>query len=296
MNADFCPDFASLGLDPVKVTRVELIHQKHGNRLYRVRHGAQSCVLKWFGDPVRATEVQSYTLLQELGVPTLPVYGRAQGALLIEDLVNSLVWRLAEEADVERPETGVAIARWYQALHSAGQRLLADSARVPAFLQREVDALNAEAIIETGERLELADDPVWRLAADHIEPIKQAMRSLPETLNYNDFHWTNLALSRDKVPLRAIVFDYHLLGIGLRYSDCRNVVGSLRERAALAFWETYGAVDERERLLDEPTSVLYALLVASRRSRFPDWAQGCLRSVENAELEKSLRRTLEIIW
>jgi hypothetical protein len=194
---------------------------------------------------------------------------------------------LAEEADVERPETGAAVARWYLALHSAGRKLLADSARVPGFLHREVDALSAETIIETGGRLELADNPVWRLAADHIESIKQAMRSLPETLNYSDFHWTNLALSRDEVSLRAIVFDYHLLGIGLRCSDCRNVAGSLKERAALAFWETYGPVDE-------PTSVLYALLVASRRSRFPDWARGCLQSVENGELERSLRRILEI--
>jgi hypothetical protein len=186
MDTDFCLDFASLGLDPAEVTRVELIHRKHGNHLYRVYCDAQSYVLKRFGDPAQATEVRSYTLLQSLGVPTLPVYGQARDALLLEDLGSSPVWRLAGETDVEGPETGVAIARWYMVLHSAGQKLLADSAMVPAFLRREVDALDAEAIIETGERLELADDPVWRLAADHIEPIRQAMRSLPETLTYND--------------------------------------------------------------------------------------------------------------
>lgn len=294
MDADLCPDFASLGLDPAEVTRVELIHRKHGNHLYRVRCDAQPYVLKRFGDPAQATEVQSYTLLQNLGVPTLPVCGQGWDALLLEDLASSSVWRLAEIVDVERSETGAAIARWYLALHSAGQKLLADSATVPAFLRREVDALNAETIIETGERLELAGDPVWRLAADHIEPIKQAMRSLPETLNYNDFYWTNLALSRSESPLRAIVFDYHLLGIGLRYSDCRNVVGSLGERAAMAFWETYGPVDEREQLLDGPTSVLYALFVASHRPGFPSWTQGCLQSVENGELKRSLQQTLEI--
>jgi hypothetical protein len=122
------------------------------------------------------------------------------------------------------------------------------------------------------------------------------MRSLPETLNYNDFHWTNLALSRRSVPSpRAVVYDYHLLGIGLRYSDCRNVVGSLGDRAASAFWEAYGPVDEREKLLDEPTSVLYALMVALRQPEFPDWAQGCLRKARNGELQKSLHRALEAI-
>jgi hypothetical protein len=272
---------------------MELIHRKHGNHLYRTHCGAQSYVLKWFGGPAQA-EVQSYALLQKLSVPTLPVYGRARDALLLEDLANSSAWRLAEEADVWRPETGAAVARWYLVLHSAGRKLVVDSA-APGFLRREVDVLTVETIIETGRRLELADDPVWRLAADHIEAIKQAMRSLPETLNYNDFHWTNLALSRSEAPLRAVVFDYHLLGIGLRYSDCRNVIGSLGEWAMTAFWETYGPVDERERLLDEPASVLYALWVASRRSRFPEWAQGCLRKVRSGELEMSLRYALEVI-
>jgi hypothetical protein len=63
----------------------------------------------------------------------------------------------------------------------------------------------------------------------------------------------------------------------------------------MAFWETYGSVDEREQLLDEPTSVLYALFVASRRSRFPSWAEGCLQSIENGELKRNLQQTLEII-
>ncbi len=45
--------------------------------------------------------------------------------------------------------------------------------------------------------------------------VKRAMRALPETLTYNDFHWTNLALSRQARPVpRAVVYDYHLLGIG----------------------------------------------------------------------------------
>ena len=65
MDTDSRLDFLSLGLDPAKVTRVESIHRKHGNHLYRVRCDAQSYVLKRFGDLAQATEVQSYTLLQE---------------------------------------------------------------------------------------------------------------------------------------------------------------------------------------------------------------------------------------
>lgn len=58
-----------------------------------------------------------------------------------------------------------------------------------------------------------------------------------------------LAFSRELEPsVRAVVYDYHLLGIGLAYSDCRNVAGSLGERVQSAFWEAYGSVDEREAL------------------------------------------------
>jgi hypothetical protein len=289
-------DLSPVGLDPARIERIDLIHRKHGDRLYRVRCRERWYVLKWFHDPPRAVEVRSYALLQRLGVPTLPLHGRTVDALLLEDLAYSPAWRLAEEPDVQCPETGAAVANWYRVFHAAGRELFIDPAAPPAFLGREADALNADAVREIGEKLNLAHDPVWMLAQDLIEPIKEAMRSLPETLNYNDFHWTNLALSRHTVPqLDAIVFDYHLLGIGLRYSDCSNVVGSLGERAAAAFWETYGPVDEQERILDEPTAALYALLVAVRMPRFPGWARGCLRMVENGDLERGLRRVSEII-
>jgi hypothetical protein len=50
-------DLSSLGLAPTEVTRVTLIHRKHGDRLYRVEGGARSYVLEWFHDPAGATEV-----------------------------------------------------------------------------------------------------------------------------------------------------------------------------------------------------------------------------------------------
>ena len=270
------------------------MRQKHGNRLYRVKYGQRSFVLKWFDRPSQATEVRSYALLQEIGVPTLPVYGQTENALVLEDLAVSPTWRLAEEVDVERPETGTAVANWYLTLHARGEGLLAGSARTPGFLRREADELDSNSILETGKKLGLAHNPVWKLAAGHIQALKDAMRSLPETLNYNDFHWSNLALSRAR-PLRAVAYDYHLLGIGPRYSDCRNVVGSLGERAVRAFWETYGPVDEREAILDAPVSILYSLQVASGRPCFPGWARGAMQEVESGELEKSLRRALEVV-
>jgi len=289
-------DLRRLGVDPADVTQIEAIGEKHGSRLFRVVCGAGSFVLKWFGVTAQAIEVRGYELLQQHGVPTLPVHGRADNALLLEDLASSPTWRLAEAADVERPETGVAIADWYRALHAAGRRMLGGPLGAPHFLGREPDALDSASVVEIGQKLGNESDPVWRLAADHIEALKSALRSLPETLNYNDFHWSNLALSRPVgPPLRAIVYDYHLLGIGPAYSDCRNVCGSLGERARAAFWEAYGPVHEREAVLDAPVAILYALRVAVQMPRLPRWADGCVLQARNGELAASLRRALEAL-
>jgi hypothetical protein len=289
-------DLSAVGLDPVEVTRAELIHQRHGDSLYRAQCSERSYVLKWFHNPAQAIEVRGYALLEGLGVPTLPVHGRTENALLLEDLVSSPNWRLAVEADAERAETGAAVARWYRTFHALGEKLITDPDGPPPFLGRETDALNPEAVREIAAKLDIGDDPVWALAAEHVEAIVAAMRALPETLNYNDFYWTNLALSRHSAPrLEAIVYDYHLLGIGLRTSDCRNAAGSLGERAAAAFWEAYGPVDAREGILDEPMATLYGLLVAVRSPRFPDWARDCVRMVESGALESSLRRAIEIV-
>lgn len=180
-------DLKSLGLDPAGVTNVTMIHQKHGNRLYRIEHAKRSFVLKWFRDSNQTAEIQSYALLEKLGVPTLPVYGRTEDTLLLEDLVSSSTWRLAEECDIEHPATGAAVADWYLALHSAGREVLEDPTRTPEFLEREVDSLDAETVTGIGKQLGLDHDLVWTLAAEHIEAIKDAMRSLPETLNYTIF-------------------------------------------------------------------------------------------------------------
>ena len=106
--------------------------------------------------------------------------------------------------------------------------------------------------------------------------------------------WTNLALSREQ-PVRAIVFDYHLLGIGPAASDCRNVASSPRAGAAGAFWDTHGPVDEQEVVLDAPVAVLYALSVAVQLPRLPRWARPLVREARDGDLERSLRKALETL-
>jgi hypothetical protein len=79
-------DLQPLGLDAGPITGTTLISQKHGHAVYRLTCGRQSYVLKWFEGPIPPVEVSGYALLEQLGVPTLPVHGRAANALLLQDL------------------------------------------------------------------------------------------------------------------------------------------------------------------------------------------------------------------
>jgi hypothetical protein len=289
-------DLRRVGLEPSSVTAALLLHHKHGHALYRLVYGQRSFVLKWFPDGQQASEVHAYTLLRTCGVPTLPVHGQTEQALLIEDLATSSAWRLATEADMQRPDVGTAVATWYRALHAAGRALMATPHAVPPFLRREVDALDGPAILRIGAQLGRAHDPLWRLAAEHIAVLKEAIHALPTTLTYNDFHWTNLALSRaDVPPLRALVFDYHLLGIGPAYADYRNVSGALGQAARTAFQTAYGKIAEREALLDGPIAVLYSLQEALRYPQLPSWASDLVRQAVDGDLEARLQKALAII-
>jgi hypothetical protein len=193
-----------------------------------------------------------------------------------------------------RPEVGRAVARWYRALHDAGETLLSSGDR-PTFLTRETDELCPDSILAAGRALGLADYPAWTLAADHIGLLKAAAERLITTLNYNDFYWTNLALARrSNGETEAVVFDYNLLGLGMPYSDCRNVTGSLSGEAVSAFWDTYGDVDPREEKLDRPLAALYSLAVASRMTRLPQWAESSRDRVINGALESDLVEALEL--
>jgi len=87
-------------------------------------------------------------------------------------------------------------------------------------------------------------------------------------------------LSRCCNTLEAIVFDYDCFKTGTVYSDWRNVVYSLQGIGRAAFQAAYGPVDEAEGLLDEPLSILYGLIIASRREKFLGWARPLVEAVK----------------
>lgn len=281
----------SLGLNPAQVRGLVPVRRSETSRLYRLAAEGRLCVLKAFVEP-DALEPKAYDLLRKLGVPTLPVLSSTPSALLLEDLEASRAWRLADERDVEGRDVGKAVAEWYQYLHVIGRTLVKKGA--PGWLQWEWDILNPEAIVRAGAVLEMEENPVWEFAAQHLETLRSRARRLPMTLNYNDFYWTNLALSRQP-PLKAIVFDYHLLGVGLAWSDVRNVTYSLGPAAREAFLDAYGPTRPEERVLDDALSVLHSLQVATSRPTVPRWAVPCVEMARSGSLLASLERAVDAL-
>ena len=284
-----------LGVPAGEIRRVETISVRPGRRLYRIRTHKGSYVLKSFpvGNP--GNEIKGYSLLRQLGVPTLEVIAMTETDLLLEDLTCSETWRLANEPDAGDRHVGRAVARWYWHFHEKGSALAASGSGLPPFLKREEDLLDRAGIESAGRALGLSRLDSWRLAADHIDLLKRSLSDFGTTLNYNDFHWTNLALSRKSGPgMEAIVFDYDLLGIGTRYSDVRNAVGSLSGEAIAGFQEVYGSVDPGEKTLDRPLATLYALVSAARMVTFPKWAEESRQTVLNGTFKTDLLQAVDL--
>ena len=292
MNPDPKQIIHDLGMDPAAIIHINTLSMEHGHAMWQITTADRSYILKWL--PQTNIEIESYLLLQEIGVPTLQLYGSNAQALLLEDLTNSEKWRLATQDDMSRADVGRGVAHWYRIFHNAGEALLLHR-KCPEFLARETDELHPDSIRITGQLINLPNNPIWDFAAEHIELLKMATSKLSVTLNYNDFYWTNLALQRHAGDQpEAIIFDYHLLGVGTRYSDCRNVTGSLSGNAVDSFWDTYGDADPREEILDRPLADLHSLVVAARMAKFPKWAEPSREHVTNGDLKRDLMRAVEL--
>ena len=284
-----------LGVPASEIQGVETVSVRPGHRLYRIQIRRRSYILKSFPVKSPGNEIKSYGLLRSLGVPTINVLAQTEADLLLEDLTCSDTWRLATELDVSARHVGAAVALWYRNLHAKGAALAATGSGLPPFLKREEDLLSRASTESAGRTSGLSGLDSWRLASDHIDLLKQGVSNFETTLNYNDFHWTNLALSRNSGPgMEAIVFDYDLLGIGTRYSDFRNVVGSLSGEAVTGFREVYGGFDPGEKTLDRPLATLFALVSAARMDVFPKWAEGSRQSVLNGDFKTDLLQAVAL--
>lgn len=288
-------DFASLTtIQLPEIKKITILRETETHVVCRLTCNHASYILKWFKSPVCSVELQAYSLLKKAGVETLPLYECTDRALLLEDIQFSSRWRLATDSDMGSTETGRAVAEWYKNLHRAGREMLRKSNGQPLWLCPWVSKITGSSLEKAGVMLELQNEPVWKVAIGCIETLKAKYLALPQTFNYNDFAAENLALSCGQAHLRAIVFDYDCFATGVVYSDWRNVVYSLYGAAKESFMEAYGPVTEQEHLLDEPLAILEGLVVASQRSKIPNWASPLIEAVVDGGLEHSISQACEI--
>lgn len=257
---------------------VEPIRSKDGVTVARVRCGGRSLVIKAFQRAEFRREIENYTVLNSLGVPTLRVASVTDRALLLEDILDS-AYRPGEARDLADPATAALVARWYRELHGRGRAYVE---RAGAALYDENDALTAENVAAIKERSGTGSLPVWRLIEDNWDKIRAAIDAVPRTLTYNDFYYTNLAVARDGSS--ALMFDYNLLGKGYAYADIRNVRSSLSREAGEAFLREYGPFDEREAEVDAVASVLCGLHSAYSAGAFPRWGEELLGELRGGML------------
>ncbi len=253
----------------------DVVSDDDGILVIRGEVGDLPVVVKRFADTPHRREVDTYALLAELGVPTLPLLGSGPDWLILEDLVSA-GYRQGTSADLSDPGVARLIARWYDALHAAG-----DTVAAKAIDYSEFDLIDPGSLATVARRWpDLL--PFTERVTGQLPAWRDTMGSLPSTLTYNDFAATNLAVFWDGSS--ALMCDHNLTGMGLRASDLRNVTTMLSPEAAEAFDAEYRELARRRGVdlpeeadrLDEATSHLVALILAAESEETPAWVEPSL--------------------
>lgn len=289
LTEDIYKELEKLGLSNKDYISLNEIRNKDGVYLYRVKYYDEFYVLKYFLNDEYTREIENYSILKELNIPTIKVFGYTKRSLLLEDLEKSETHRLGVETDLSDSVVAKALAKWYIKLHKEGAKYVYKNSNK---FYREIDIVTKENVELVKNKSNTNENMVWKLITDNLDIVLEKIRSFEETLNYNDFYWTNLVVSKDKKE--AIMFDYNVLGIGFRYNDIRNICSSLSDEAGKVFIEEYGRINKCEKAIDDCISILVNLIFAYKRPTFPNWARDSLEAIHNGVLEKSFRSILDI--
>lgn len=289
MNKNIYIELYELGLIHTEDIILDEIRNKDGLYLYRIKYRKDKYVLKYFLNDKYLREISNYIILQNLNIPTIKLIGYTNRSLLLEDLDRSFDYRLGIESDLKDEEVIRTLAKWYKKLHMEGIKKISKSSEG---FYRETDCITKENIELIKKKSNICDNKVWELILENIDVILGKIAMCEETLTYNDFYFTNLAVARDKS--KSLMFDYNFLGIGFKYNDIRNVCSSLSKGLGEIFIEEYGEINEHEKIIDEGISIVIGLIQAYKGKTVPGWADKLLESVNNGELEKSIYKIINL--
>ena len=283
-------ELKKMGYAEGKIGDLEKISGKDGVHVYNVQLDGEHYVMKYFETKEYTREISNYKLLMHLKIPVIPLKRSTMDAILLEDMRFNPVFRLGEKEDLKNPEIGRSVAQWYKMLHEKGRKL---GFRLKKGFYRESGLLTIENLRIIKEKSNTIGNALWDVIEPNLKQILRLCSRQEQTLNYNDFYWTNLVVSRDYK--KAFMFDYNFLGIGLAYNDIRNVCSSLSDEAAEAFLKEYGEYNIKEKILDDALADLINLISAYQRPVFPSWAMNSLTNLVTGKVEQKIKKMMELI-
>lgn len=206
----------------VSNSNITIIQSKDGVIVARVQVNATSYIIKYFQKDEHKREIKNYKILKSLSIPTINLLGSTDSSILMEDISQSDIFRLAAKEDLDDVVVASQIAEWYKLLHTSSKNFDTE-------IYDETDLITKENIEFIKKKTGTQSLPIWKIIDDNFDIIISKIKALPRVLTYNDFYYTNLIIAKDKSS--AFMFDYNLLGKGYVYSDIRNVCSSLGENA-----------------------------------------------------------------
>ena len=265
---------------------VSLIRNKDGVSVWRVQTDETCYVIKCFEKAEHRREIVNYQMLITLKIPTLRMIAHTKYSIALEDIAQSK-YRLGVPEDMNDTQIAKLVATWYKTLHENGRGYVGLQS-----LYDECDYLTIANIVNIKEQTNTNGLCVWSVIEKYFDTIKSIAMSLPRTITYNDFYYTNLAVAKDASA--ALVFDYNLLGKGYVYADIRNVCSSLGDDAKATFLLEYGDFDENEKMVDDVVSHLVTLHFACEHKTFPNWAAQSLDMVKDGRLLLAVKKLLGV--
>ena len=268
------------------IQRIEQIRNKDGVVVLRLFVGNEIFVLKLFENKEYTREINIYKLFNKLGIRTLKIIELGDDYILMEDLNNSKDYHLACPEDLKNDEHIKNLALWYKQLHSKCAGIdLTDFYCENDLITKE----NIQALIK------ILPQKYIDLIFNFWDCIEKAKNSLDYTLTYNDFAIENLIVGKDC----AFMFDYNFVGKGYVYADINNVLCMLDKERKQVFQQAYGktlADFSLEKDVYNILSVLVSLIIASKREKFPIWANSILEHIKQPTFEENLKKLERIIY
>lgn len=271
----------------LKEITLEEISNKDGILVYRVKGQELSKILKVFKNKIYKREISNYKILMELGIQTIPVYSFTESSILMEDIEFSDKYRLAVKEEMSDPKVMVPLAKWYQELHRKGEMYLKNN---KIKLYSEYDSITRESVMFLKDKITIKNEEMWNILISEIDKLHEFCKKR-RTITYNDFYFVNMIVARDYSE--AFMFDYNMLGEGLRASDILNVTSSAKKYGE-KFIELYGEIDSAETTVNNILAHIFALLEGFKREKFPHWAEDSLKFLEGENFEKEIIRWREI--